>query len=82
MYFVYVLHSLKTGELYKGITNDLHRRIVEHNSNKNIGSRGKGPWQLVYFEKCPDRISARVREKYFKSGSGREFLKTIINIPL
>ncbi|MDP4010078.1 MAG: GIY-YIG nuclease family protein [Candidatus Shapirobacteria bacterium] len=79
MYFVYILKSLKTDELYKGITNDLQRRIIEHNSNKNIGSRGKGPWRLVYFEEHSNRIEARKREKYFKSGSGREFLKIILN---
>lgn len=82
MYFVYILKSQKTGELYKGITNDLHRRLFEHNSNKNIGSRGRGPWKLVYSEKCSDRTEARRREKFFKSGSGRELLKHIVNDPL
>lgn len=78
MYFVYILRSQKSGELYKGLTNNLQRRIDEHNSNKNIGSRGKGPWELVYFEKCLNRIEARNREKFFKSGFGRELLKQIV----
>lgn len=82
MYFVYVLKSLKTGGLYKGITNELERRINEHNSNKNIGSRGKGPWEIVFAQECVNRIEARNLEKFLKSGFGRDLLKQLINNPL
>ncbi len=80
MYFVYVLRNQKH-ELYKGITDNIDRRLIEHNKNKNIGTRGKGPWVVVYLEECEDRMEARKREKYFKSGQGREFIKKFI-IPL
>lgn len=82
MYFVYILTNLK-GEFYKGITDNLDRRVNEHNKNKNIGTREKGPWKLIYFEELCNRKEARLREKYFKSGQGREFIKNLfIDIPL
>ncbi|MFA6007938.1 MAG: GIY-YIG nuclease family protein [Candidatus Shapirobacteria bacterium] len=75
MYYVYILKSIKTREFYKGITNDLNRRLLEHNSGKNMSTRNKKPWKMVYYEECSDRIEARKKEKYFKSGFGRELLK-------
>ncbi|RLC33151.1 GIY-YIG nuclease family protein [Candidatus Shapirobacteria bacterium] len=80
MYFFYVLQSLSTNNLYKGISNNIDRRLAEHNKNKNPGTRGKGPWKVLYFELHKDLKSARNREKFFKSGMGRELLKQFINI--
>jgi len=77
MYYVYILKSIKTGEFYKGITNDLERRLLEHNSGKNFSTKGKRPWKMIYYEECSDRIEARRKEKYFKSGFGRELLKNL-----
>lgn len=74
-YFVYILESEIDGRLYKGQTSDLHKRIKEHNSGKTTSTKGYVPWKLVYFEKFETRGEAVLREKYFKTGSGREFLK-------
>jgi putative endonuclease len=73
MYFVYILTNPKE-QLYKGITNNIERRIAEHNNNESPGTRGKGPWKLIYSESCLNRKAARVREKYFKLGQGREYI--------
>ena len=75
MYFVYVIKSQIDARLYKGITNDLERRVKEHNSGKHKSTKGYLPWELIYYEKVNNRIEAREREKYLKSGIGREFLK-------
>ncbi len=75
MWWVYVLKSLKNGRLYIGSTNDLERRLAEHNSGKNKYTRHVRPLQLVYNEVCDGRLEARRRESYLKSGQGREFLK-------
>ncbi|HCX26012.1 MAG: endonuclease [Candidatus Collierbacteria bacterium GW2011_GWB1_45_35] len=77
-WYAYVLLSLKNGNLYKGITNDLERRISEHNLGKNRSTKINAPWKIVYFEKFMTRDEARNREKFLKSGKGREFLKFII----
>jgi putative endonuclease len=79
MYFVYVLQSEKDGRLYKGFTEDLKRRIKEHNNGKNKSTKGYIPWKLIYFEEVKSRLEAREREKFFKSGSGREYLKNIMD---
>ncbi len=77
-YFVYVIKSEKDGSLYKGITDNLERRLKQHNLGKNRSTKGKGPYTLVYFEECQDRRSARLKEIFFKSGIGREQLKNLI----
>ena len=80
MYHVYVIKSLKDNKHYTGITNDLVRRLREHNHGKRSTSstRTRGPFVLVYSENVKNRELARKREIYFKSGVGREFLKNII----
>ena len=77
-YFVYVLKSEIDGRLYKGQTTDLEKRVKEHNSGKTKSTKGYVPWKLVYFEKFNLIEKALIREKYFKTGSGREFLNKIL----
>ena len=72
--FVYVLQSLSNGQHYVGITNDLASRLDEHNRGENRSTRGRGPWKLIYSEQCDGYPAARKRERFFKSGPGREFL--------
>jgi len=74
MFFTYVLESKIDGRLYKGLTQNLDQRIIEHNSGKNKSTKAFRPWKLVYFEAFETRLEARIREKYFKTGSGRKFL--------
>ena len=74
-YFVYVLQSEIDGRLYKGQTSNIDKRIIEHNTGKTKSTKGFMPWKLVYLEIFDSRSEAVLREKYFKTGSGREFLK-------
>jgi len=60
------------------MTNDLERRLREHNSGKHKSTKGYRPWKLIYFEKYDSREKAREREIFFKSGSGRELIKGLI----
>ncbi len=75
MWLVYVLRSQKNGRLYTGSTDDLERRLAEHERGKTAYTRATGPYELVYCEELPARPEARRRERFFKSGKGREFLK-------
>jgi len=75
MYITYVLKSLKDDNLYIGITNDLERRLNEHNRKKNFSTKYRAPLVLVCKEESKNRIEAREREKYLKSGCGREWIK-------
>ena len=76
MYFVYVLENPK-GKLYKGFTSNPEKRISQHNANDGFSSHTskRGPWKLVYQEEFSTEKEARQREKFLKTGVGREFLK-------
>jgi len=71
MYCVYILQSIKTGGLYIGHTDNLARRLEEHNTGRGGKyTRQNGPWKLVHSEHQPDRSSAAKRERYLKSTAG------------
>ncbi len=78
-YFVYIIRSLKDGRFYKGQTQNIEKRVLEHNSGKTKSTKGYVPWELVYFESFKTREEALLREKYFKTGIGRAFLKKNFN---
>lgn len=62
------------------MSSDIQRRILEHNNGEVFSTKGFRPWVLIFLEDCgTDRNHARQREKYWKSGIGKEQLK---NIPL
>jgi putative endonuclease len=76
-FFVYAIRSLHRNYIYVGLTDNLERRIQEHNHGKGRSTKPYAPFQLIYSEKVGSREEARIREKYLKSGSGKEFLKNI-----
>jgi putative endonuclease len=82
-FWVYILQSDSTGKIYIGQTSDLDDRVKRHNKDydKNRYTRKqKGPWLLIYSEKYETRSEAMKREKFLKSGNGREWiLDSIIN---
>ena len=78
MYYTYVLRSLKDKKLYTGFTNNLKRRLKQHHNGLCESTKNRVPFEMIYFEKFEDRSDAANREKFFKSGKGREFLKRVI----
>ena len=79
MFFVYILYSSKHDRTYTGMTIDVAKRLRQHNLKQNKSTKAYSPWVLIHQEKFNTRIEAREREKYFKSGIGREFIKTLLN---
>ena len=77
MYYVYAITSCVDGRIYVGFSHNLTRRIQEHNNGKTKSTKGYRPWKLFYYEQVNTRCDARKREKQLKSGSGKEFLKSI-----
>ena len=75
MYTVYALQFCNSGRIYVGFTNDLNRRLAEHKRGHTKSTKNRGDYLLVYTEECSDRVTARTREKYWKSGFGKEQLK-------
>jgi putative endonuclease len=84
MFTVYAIVSKTTKKVYIGQTIDLEERLKQHNdlSENHLGrftKYNKGPWNLVYEEKCPTRSEALMRERQPKSYRGREFIRSLIN---
>ena len=75
MYFVYVLKSLNKNYRYVGLTHDVVQRVARHQTGRERTTRTYRPFQLGHIEKFVTRIEARRREKYLKSGTGKEWLK-------
>jgi putative endonuclease len=75
MWFAYAIRSMKDGWLYIGLSSNVEGRVKEHNAGYNRSTKSRRPFELVYVEQCDSRAEARAREKYLKSGIGREFLK-------
>ncbi len=73
-----MLESSKNGRLYTGSTNDLERRLAERQRGKTRYTRHAGPFTLVHTEKHPTRLDARKRERFLKSGQGREELVKLL----
>ncbi|MFH1359580.1 MAG: GIY-YIG nuclease family protein [Candidatus Omnitrophota bacterium] len=76
MYIVYILKSTKFPERhYVGITQDLARRLKEHNSGDIEYSSRYAPWDVETFVTFRNKRLACDFEKYLKAGSGHAFLK-------
>jgi putative endonuclease len=75
MFFVYAISSTIRSYIYVGLTDNPDRRIGQHNSGYEKTTRAYAPFSILLIESFPTRIEARVREKYLKSGVGKEFLK-------
>jgi putative endonuclease len=77
MYHVYALQSLSRNYIYVGLTDNLERRIHQHNAGLNPTTKPYSPFKLIWSESFETRVEARKREKYLKSGVGKEFLKSL-----
>jgi putative endonuclease len=76
MFYAYVIENAK-GILYKGSSNNLEKRLGQHNANNGFPSftAKRGPWKLIYSEEFKTRKEAEARESFFKTGAGRRFLR-------
>lgn len=75
MYYVYILQSLKDAQFYYGMTSDLVRRFWQHSFGLTKSTFYRRPLRLIYYEAYPCPADARAREKFLKSGRGREVIK-------
>ncbi len=78
MHFVYAIKSIAKNYIYVGMSNNLERRLKEHNNAENRSTKAYKPFVLILSEKLETREAARKREKFLKSGIGKEYLKTLL----
>lgn len=67
---VYVLKSLKDGNRYIGSTNDLKRRLREHDEGKVFSTKNRRPLKLIYYQEFGNLIEARIYESKYKKSRG------------
>ena len=79
MYWVYILKSIKANRYYIGHTNNLVKRLNEHNSGKTKSTKGYVPWVIAHTEKFATKSEAFRREQEIKSfKSGIKFKQLLI----
>ncbi len=79
MWSVYIILNKNKDKTCTGSTNNLRKRLLEHNGNKVLSTKGKGPWIPIYVETYPNEEEARKRERYFKTSTGRRYLNEAID---
>lgn len=79
-FYTYVLRSQKDHQLYIGSTQDLIKRVRQHNQGQVESTKHRRPMELVYYEACLDEKLALGREKQLKTGFGRAYLKRRLKI--
>ena len=75
MYHVYVLQSQKDGKFYTGFTDNLKRRLKEHNAGEEPSTKPRAPFEVIYWEACLSKKDAIARERYLKTGMGKKYLR-------
>jgi len=78
MFYVYILQSKKNKELYVGCTNNLKERFKKHNDGLVFSTRSNIPYIIIHYEYFLDKKDAFLREKWLKTGWGRNQIKTML----
>lgn len=78
MVIVYALYDKGLKQIYVGMTNNLERRLHQHQRGESLYTRQFSDFVVIYTESCEGYGDGRKREKYLKSGFGKKFLKTLI----
>ena len=74
MHYTYIIKSKKNGMIYTGYTNNLRKRLWQHNNGKSLYTKYRGPFELIYYEACKNEDDARSRELFLKSGMGKRYI--------
>lgn len=78
MYIVYILQSDKDRSYYIGSTEDIKKRLLEHNKGYSKYTKNKRPWRLAYGEEYATLSESRKREYYLKSLKSKKAIEKLI----
>jgi putative endonuclease len=78
MISIYAIKSKKKDWIYVGQTDNLERRLKEHNAGFNKSTKPYLPFEIIFQETYLNRNDARLAEKYYKSAAGKRKLRTIL----
>lgn len=82
MYYVYVLLSLKDNKFYIGFSEDIKKRLADHNAVRNTSTKPRRLFKLIYYEAHLNKYDALRREAYFKTTKGKSTLKQMLRTTL
>ena len=74
MYHTYILKSEKSKRLYIGHSENIERRLLEHNTNQSKSTRNKGPWEIIFTKEFESRSEAVKFELKLKSIKNKNYL--------
>jgi putative endonuclease len=77
-YYVYILRN-ESGRLYIGYSEDVERRVADHNAGKVFATKPYIPYKLIFYEAYTSMVDAKRREMYLKTTKGRTTIKTMLS---
>ncbi|WP_282160342.1 GIY-YIG nuclease family protein [Ulvibacterium marinum] len=77
---MYILHSTEFNKFYVGLSQNIDKRLKEHDEGWSKSTRPYILWRVVHSEKFKTRMEARTREKYLKTAAGRRWRKDNIDL--
>ncbi|MBA3664896.1 MAG: GIY-YIG nuclease family protein [Bacteroidetes bacterium] len=78
LYYVYIIYSQRAGKKYTGFSEDITLRLQQHNEGSlGVYTKNKGPWVLIHLEEFENKSEALKRERYLKTGAGRDYIKKV-----
>lgn len=77
-FWIYVLKSERDGIYYVGSTQDVEKRLVRHNLGEYRFTKAHRPWKAIHQERVSSRPEAVIRERFLKSGVGRQELEEML----
>lgn len=80
MWYVYIIKSINSNVYYIGCSNNINKRLLEHNKGYSIYTNKNKPWKIVHCEKFNNQKEAYAREKQIKSYKGGNAFKKLLNL--
>jgi len=80
MFYMYILQSELVDRYYIGSTDDISRRLSDHNAGNTRSTKPFRPWKVVYTETYSTLIEARKRERQVKAWKSREFMANTLGL--
>ncbi|MGH9774183.1 MAG: GIY-YIG nuclease family protein [Candidatus Acidiferrales bacterium] len=77
-FFTYILRSKSTGRFYVGHTENLQKRVFEHNNDRTVSIKNRGPWELAYSEEFTTRLDAIQRERQIKNMKSHAWIERLV----
>jgi putative endonuclease len=80
MFYIYIIHSSHRQRYYVGSTEDVEKRLQQHNAGKSASTRAGIPWELIRTESFATRSEAVLRERQIKARGIGRYLADLQNL--